>query len=568
MVSRRQVLKMMVGGGAALYLAPATFGRRTSLAFGDTGPKSKMTPARLAEISPIDRTLSEIAPRMWFSDYPEEAHKVLWDKAGFIQTLGGKLPEPREKVPLVIVGGGMSGLGSAWKLRSFKPIILDQAPRFGGNAKGQSWHGVDYSIGAAYVCVPEAGDEIDELLKEIGIRGSLKEKNEEDPVAISGSIFKEFWSGETAGNDEKAKAQFKKLAEYFKAVLEGTETKFPEIPLTEEDGNDAYVRELDKVSFRAHLEKIAGEPLHPHIETAIEQYCWSSMGGSATEISAAGGLNFYAAEFGGIGILPGGNSAIAERFVERLARELPPDNFRPNSLVFDVKVVEDGVLVSYRDGGGHVTTIHAKAVVMACPKFVVGRVLNDIEPDRLNAIHKIKYRSYLVANVLLKGGYKDPFYDLYMLGSGKLAGTDAASSSAAQKVTDVILATYAKANAGNTVLTLYRGMPYDGARAALLAGDSYGTFRAEFEKQIQDSILPLLKIKPEQMVDLRVARWGHPLPVSGVGMIADGTLESVRKPFGNRVFFIEQDNWALPAFETAIGEVNAWAPEVEKVLKG
>jgi hypothetical protein len=33
------------------------------------------------------------------------------------------------------------------------------------------------------------------------------------------------------------------------------------------------------------------------------------------------------------------------------------------------------------------------------------------------------------------------------------------------------------------------------------------------------------------------------------------------------VFFVEQDNWALPAFETAVTEALTFAPLVEGVLE-
>jgi hypothetical protein len=118
------------------------------------------------------------------------------------------------------------------------------------------------------------------------------------------------------------------------------------------------------------------------------------------------------------------------------------------------------------------------------------------------------------------------------------------------------------------VLTLYRALPYDSARAEALAPTAYNRYRQEFEAQIKDSILPLLKLKAEDIADLRLARWGHPIPVAAPGLIAEGVPEVLRKPFKDRVFFVEQDNWALPAFETALTEAQLWAPEVEKKLVG
>jgi protoporphyrinogen oxidase len=59
-----------------------------------------------------------------------------------------KLVKPTTRVIKSFVG--LSGLITAYPLRKFKPIILEQSPRFGGNAKGQSGRGLEYSIGAAF----------------------------------------------------------------------------------------------------------------------------------------------------------------------------------------------------------------------------------------------------------------------------------------------------------------------------------------------------------------------------------------------------------------------------------
>ncbi|MBI3043130.1 MAG: hypothetical protein HYY78_09935 [Betaproteobacteria bacterium] len=56
------------------------------------------------------------------------------------------------------------------------------------------------------------------------------------------------------------------------------------------------------------------------------------------------------------------------------------------------------------------------------------------------------------------------------------------------------------------------------------------------------------------------------MPVAAAGLIADGVPERLREPFRQRVFFVEQDNWALPAFETAVTEALVFAPQVEKAL--
>ncbi len=558
MMTRRDVLKLISAGGTTLYLSPA-------LPAGD-GPSTR--PSRdnwLTVISPVDRTLPERAPAAYFADEPARAHSILWDKPGFIKK--HPIPAPTGSARVVIVGGGLSGLITAFKLRKFKPIVLEQAPRFGGNAKGQSWRGLEYSIGAAYLCEPEEDSDIHKLLSELGVLKQAKRKVEEDPVAIAGRIFDDFWAGDTVGNDAAAKRQLAKLHHYFEKVFEAEETPYPEIPLPEDDAETRkLVERLDGLTFKAHLEQVTGGKLHPHVETAMEHFCWSSFGASASEISAAAGLNFYAAEMGNILVYPAGNSSIAEKLLERLALDLPRENLRASAVVFDVKPTADGVLVAYQDADGKVVTLKADYVAMACPKFVVKKVIDDLEPERLAAIAKLRYRSYLVANVLLKKRPTRSFYDLYLLGEDKADTSNVKAATNRQRVTDVILANYAQDAADRTVLTLYRGMPYDGARAELYATDSYAKVRTAFEDQLYREILPLLNFAREDVVDLRIARWGHPLPVSAPGLIKDGVCEQLRKPFKDRVFFVEQDNWALPSFETAAGEAFTFSKIIAKKL--
>ncbi|MCB0352028.1 MAG: FAD-dependent oxidoreductase [Bdellovibrionales bacterium] len=558
-ISRRTAIKLILGGGSTLYLSACSSGVSRLLQQGG--------PSHLQEYSPIDRTLPSPAPKQFFADNFTKPHAVLWDKQGYLKANNLSIGAPTERVPLVIVGGGISGLTTAYLLRDLNPVVLEQDKRFGGNSKGQSWNGLDYSIGAAYFIEPEPDTEIDALIRELGIDSLWKIKTDEDPVQLAGEMYRGFWEGETLQGDARGLRQLDLLKTYFTSVNEGEAVPYPDIPITDPE-LVPYIQKLDQVSFKQHLETIVGEPLHEQIETALEHYCWSSLCASANEVSAAAGLNFYAAEFGNIAVLAGGNSRVAERLLERISATLSPSNLRPQSLVFDIDVTGDGVLVSYLDGEGALHTILADSVVMSCPKFVAKKIINDLEPERSEVISRLTYRSYLVANVCLGGGTQDPFYDLYLLGDGKLHGNSAQEASNYRRATDVIMANYAQSDDHSTVLTLYRGMPYDGARAELYLETSYEKYRKEFEDQIHESILPALKISPERVEDLRIARWGHPLVVPKPGMIGSSDVERIRAPFKERVFFVEQDNWMLPAFETSVTEALEWAPKVRASLTG
>jgi phytoene dehydrogenase-like protein len=553
-LSRRSVLKLM-----GLASAAATLPGCAKIL------KKNMTDNGIESISPIDRSIGNIAPKGFSGDNPDRAHGILWDKQAYLAPRGG-IPPVTESTDLVIIGGGLSGLTSAYLLRQHNPIILERAERFGGNSKGESWEGADYSIGAAYFMEPEKGTGLDNLLKELGVYNIARIKTEEDPIVLKGKRFYKFWEGET---DPKKAFQFEKLTEHFENVCNSKHGLwFPSIPL--ENPNDREkLNRLDKITFKKHLESVVGGKLHPHIETTIEHFCWSSYGASMTEISAAAGLNFYAAEFGGqnMMITPGGNAAIAELALKKVAAHVPRSNLRSGCIVFDVSVDDDGANITYENAEGQLKTIRAKSVIMACPKFVVSKILNNMETKRVKAIAQLRYNSYLVANVLLKSGVKDDFYDLFLIGNGETNGKDIEGSAQKQKVTDVVHGTYAKPRQDLAVMTLYRALPYTGGRSFLFADGTYDKIKGEFEEQINREILTLVGKKSEDIVDLRLARWGHPLPVAEAGLINKGIIDTIRKPFGKRVFFIEQDNWMLPALETSCGEALAFAPIVDQFLR-
>lgn len=553
-LTRRGALRLIGLSGGVLYLnACAPVLRKSWNAAGSS-------PA----FSPIDRALGDVAPRSFSGESPSLAHDVLWDLDRFVGARGG-IPAASESVPLVVIGGGIAGLTAAYLLRVHRPIVLEREPRFGGNSRGEAWRGSDYCIGAAYFLEPDAGSRIETLLRELGVPRAWRLKTTEDPVVVGRQRHDAFWNGDS---DPVARPKIQALGRYFKSIFDGDSSMpYPDIPVLDPAARPG-IDELDRHTFLEHVTKVSGGTLHPHVAAALEHYCWSSMGASAGEVSAAGGLNFYCAEFGNICVLPGGNAAVAERLVSKLEQALPAGAMRPGCMVINVEVREDGALVTYLDERNELRTLYARALVVACPKFVAARVLRQIEAERSTAIARLRYRAYVVANVLLRRAVEPDFYDLFLAGSG--APVDFANvevESDRQRVTDVVLGTYARPSRSHAILTLYRPLPYDSARAAVLADDAYAGFRRQVEEQLVSEILPLVGARESDVVDLRLARWGHPLPVAAPGLIADRVVDVLRRPFRERVFFVEQDNWALPAFETSIEEAFEAARKIEALLR-
>ncbi|MEK7384411.1 MAG: FAD-dependent oxidoreductase [Elusimicrobiota bacterium] len=548
MMTRREVLRIL--GVAGLATA-------AGLPLHGCGPLWRQVRSTGKDDSdPIDRTLGDAAPRAFSGENPSKTHRLFWGDVG----PEGDLLAPMERVPVVVIGGGLSGLFTSYLLRKHKPVILEGQDRFGGNSRGESWRGIDYSLGAAYFMAPQKGSSLDLLYRELGLEDFCRVKSAVDPVFLQGRRYDGFWEGET---DPANAAQFRTLHKLFLDTVSGEGLPFPDIPIID-PGQRAYMDALDRLDFRSWLEARVGGKLHPHIMKRLEFYFWSTFGCTLSEASAAAGLNAYASEFGGVLVAPGGNAAIAQRLLERIFRKTPSSRLRAGCLAFDVRLDDDGVVVSYEDRRGAVRTIHAKAVVMACPKFVVAKILRGIEPERAAAIKKLRYNAYLVGNVLLNGAFEGAYYDVPLLGDGCFNCDDLPAEIERQGATDVIVATFARPDKERTVLTLYRALPYADGRARVYENGAFERCRSEFDAQIRRFVLPEMGIDPRRIVDVRIARWGHPMPVPAVGLIAEGVCDAVRKPFRDRVFFVEQDNWAYAALETTALEAQSFAPEVER----
>ncbi|PWU12506.1 MAG: hypothetical protein C5B49_16245 [Bdellovibrio sp.] len=594
-LSRRTTLKLIGLSSIARVLPACAVLPQKVNASEETPPFRSPQSDWFSTYGPIDRTTQDDRQAAFSGDRPRSIHSLLWDKDQ-LDVLRQNLPSPSEDVPLVIIGGGVSGVGTAYLLKEHHPVVLEQAPRFGGNAKAESWNGMDYSIGAAYFLPPDEGSDLERLYKELQFEGLYREKKEEDPIAFHGHVFKNFWKGEMAStrkvksnhekkSNRKAKAQYETLKKYF---LRFSEKSAVDLPYTKYTDKELVMR-LDRISFLDHLKEKVGGHLNPEIEAAIEYYCWSSFGASASEISAAAGVNFYSFEFGGLSVCPGGNAAVAEQIIRKtLESGVPQSHFRSNAKVFHVAVENDSVIVAYKapknpgdqssDGDPEreeVRVLRARAVVMACPLFVSKKVIKDLDQDKVEAISSLQYRSFLVGNALLRNlQVKDEFYDLFNLGSvpvfpnGQRDAETVKAASLAEGVTDCILVNFARANKRDTVLTLYRGLPYQGARHDLLDDNSLDQCRQQFRESLERWIFPTLKIHTNEEPLIRVARWGHPLPVPTVGQIAGGTVEVLRRPFKDRLFFISQDTWALPAFETGISDAFHFRSEILRHLNG
>lgn len=551
-LNRRDFLKVSAASGMTLLLANCSSLLKRS--HGHT------TDEFLKNHGPIDRTIGDSSTQFFYGDNNARPHGILWNLPKYMEEK--KQEGITENANVVIIGGGMSGLFTAYQFKKFNPIIIEQAPRLGGNAKGQSWNGIDYSIGAAYLDQPQEGQPMYQYFKELGLRDVLVERREHDLVESEGKLFYKFWEGEA---EPEAIAKYKKINDFFAKLNEEKVRAFPYIPSLDPDDLSS-VKYYDQWSLHGLISKVVGGKLPPKFETALEHFCWSSYAGSALELSAAAGLNFLAQEANPILTGAGGNAKVGEKILEALIKEVPTTNFRCNSIAMHVDVKSDHVIVTYEDEKKKLRRIKAKTVVMCCPKFIVKKIIPELEENRIAVINKLRYRAYMTANLLVRKKMKRGLYDVFLTGKGK---TNMANIKAAQEkanATDFIMGNFAETDADANVLTFYRAFPFEGARTELYNPDSFSHYKKKFEEQIARDIIPLLGFEQKDIVDLRLALWGHALPLAEKGIYRGNAVPTLRKPFRDRVFFVEQDNWAYPSTQTGATDVALMKSDILKFL--
>jgi monoamine oxidase len=501
-------------------------------------------------------------------DLPGNPHSGRW--MGDDMTLGHRFrdgdlqpsPDAGREAPrdVVVVGGGVSGLAAACMLAGSgrSVVLLEQAAVLGGNSQSASWGDLEYAIGAAYFTRPDEGSPLESLYRDLGILDRAVQ-TPHGMVLHDGRLRDGLWDGALAAAADAGGPGAGQAIERTRELAAGWrrlyEERYPAIPWS--PGTAGWSRpefeRLDRMPFAEYLADLA---VPADVRMFCEYYCWSSFGGAATEISSYAALNFLTAEFGEILALPGGNAAIAKALAgaaERKGVELITSAFT-GAVYQDARGVE---AAAFR--GDRWRRFPARACVMAIPRYVAARVVRDFPEDRREIVAGMAWRAYIVANVLLaRRPCPGDWFDAYRI--EKL-------DPQAVGWTDLVLADYASSSrTGYGVLTAYRALPHDGGRFELLTDEDY---RRHSDAVRRDLIpwLGALGLEERDIVDINLARWGHPLVLAKPGQLASGDLEHLSAPLG-RIAFAHQDRYGVPAIESALEAAIAASGEVARILDG
>jgi protoporphyrinogen/coproporphyrinogen III oxidase len=312
------------------------------------------------------------------------------------------VPEPSSRPVVAVVGGGVSGLAAAHRLKQLLPtadvVVLEASPRIGGSLRTAEVAGVVTDVGAESILNrrPEGVD----LAREVGLGDDVVH-----PVTISASL----WNRgrlvpmprtlmgvplDLHGLDDVLSAKGRARAA-MDAVLPATHLGDRDVSvghLVEDrlgkEVVDRLVEPLLGGVYAGHAREISARAAVPQLVARLdEDRSLMHAAAAATRPPDAAAAPVFAGLRGGVGRLP-----------EELARASRA-SIRTGSTVREI--------ARRPDGGWHLVVgptrdpelVVADAVVLATPARATARLLSDAAPASALALARVEYASMAIVTL-------------------------------------------------------------------------------------------------------------------------------------------------------------------------
>jgi hypothetical protein len=437
-------------------------------------------------------------------------------------------PQKTEKVPVVIVGGGISGLSAAWRFhkRGFHDyVLLEMNDRAGGNARWGENEITAYPWAAHYVPVPGVRSVyVRELFSDLGV---LKDNAWDERCLVFAPQERLYLYGRwqdgiepAVGLTQKEREQFQRLEEVFTKFRSTGEFTVPlELGLT------SKFAELDQVSFSDWLysQGFDSRPLHWYMNYA----CRDDYGALAKDTSAWAGVHYFASreqEEKGPLTWPEGNGWITRRLLE-----LVGDRVRTGEMVHKIVPTQKGTRVFAGD-----TVYEAEFVIFSAPTFLAPYLFEDFPK-----LQSFVYSPWLTANLTLEGipdsQGAEPSWDTVFMDSPTLGYVDATHQSV-------------RTHIDRTVWTFYwafaEGSPAQNRQMLLEKDWNY------WKEAILQDLERVHKDIRRCVSRMDIMRMGHAMIRPAVGSVLSEERARLKQKKG-RVLFANSDLSGISIFEEA-----------------
>mgnify|MGYP000874319787 FL=1 len=483
-------------------------------------------------------------------------------------------PRPTQtvKIPIAIVGAGISGLTTAYYLEKNNVsdfLIFDLASKHGGNSISDSNLVSAYPWAAHYLpIVNNSNTDLIDFLKEQNVingfdTAGLPIYNEyylcfdpEERLFINGQ-----WQDGLIPNVGVPISERKEIDRFFKIVNDfknklGSDGKFVfDIPLCQSSKDEEY-RALDKISFETFLKQ--NKFTSSYLFWYLNYCCKDDYGSTITDTSAYAGLHYFCArrakasnaDSSAILTWPEGNSFLANKLAQPIKEKLKTSHLT--------------LSVSLKDGKAEVITLNVTTnecirylcdqVVLATPQYINNYLLpNDLAKNR-KTDGLFEYTPWMVANITtsyLNEYNGEPLsWDNVMYHSKSLGYVNACHQ-------------HLNKDESSYVLTYYLplvDLPIKEARK--LARERT---HAEWIKDIvKDLNLAHYNIE-EHITNIDIKIWGHAMIKPKMNFIFNMEKDKCKEPIENKIFFAHTDLSGVSIFEEAFSQGIEVAKQIVKI---
>jgi glycine/D-amino acid oxidase-like deaminating enzyme len=293
-------------------------------------------------------------------------------------------PKRQQKVPIVIVGGGVAGLCAAWRLQKrgvHDFILLEMESHAGGNSRSGQNEVSAYPWGAHYVPVPSRKNTlVREIFEDFGLvrDGVWDERNlcfsPQERLFINGQWQEEIEPAYDKDQFQRFGARMREL----RATGEFT------IPIAEAAHTKTAAMDRMSMSDWMRQEKFTS----PYLNWYVNYACRDDYGSLAADTSAWAGAHYFCSrdpEEKGPLTWPEGNGWLVKQLLARVP-------VHTGELVH--RIVREGPGWKVTSGE---TEYLAEAVIFAAPTFLAPYVIDPAPP----LIHRV-YSPWLTANLTME----------------------------------------------------------------------------------------------------------------------------------------------------------------------